>query len=287
MKVFLCEKPSQASDISRHVGARSRDAGAFVGSGVVVTWCIGHLLQQAPPEVYQPALKGWRLDALPVLPDKWLMQSKGSTEDQLKAVCAWLRKADSVVIATDADREGEVIAREVLEFVGYRGPVQRLWLAAMDDVSVRKALSKLLPGQKTESLDQAGLGRARADWIGGMNLTMGLTAGFGIGGAKGVLHCGRVQTPVLGLIVRRERAIQNFVPKPYLVMQSAFEINSVKVSMDWVPPASLLDKDGHVVSRPALTSVVNTVRGQRGVVSEVKQEDCRDLAPLPYSLGMR
>lgn len=136
MRVFLCEKPSQGKDIVRMLGATGRGQGWIRGQGVVVTWGIGHLFEQTPPEAYGPPLKSCSLDALPILPASWKVEVKPKTSSQFKAV---LKEATELVIATDAEGkgegEGEMIARELLEHGGYRGPIQRLWLSALNDVS--------------------------------------------------------------------------------------------------------------------------------------------------------
>lgn len=255
------------------------------GAGVTVTWCIGHLLEQASPEHYNPLLQTWNLDLLPVVPKQWTMQVKSSVKDQYRCVATLLKKASEVVIATDADREGEVIAREVMELCGYRGPVSRLWLSAMDDASVKKALARLLPDAKTLPLYFSGMGRSRADWLAGMNLTMALTKAFGVGGKGSVLHCGRVQTPVLGLIVRREKAIAGFVPKPYFILDAKFEIFGTIVPMNWIPSDGAVDKDGHVIDRGVLDAVAAKIKGKAGRVTSVESTPEQELAPLPYSLG--
>jgi DNA topoisomerase III len=285
MKLFICEKPSQARDIAKHLGARQPGQGCLTGGGVTVTWCIGHLLEQAAPEHYQPELKTWNLALLPVLPKQWAMNVKSSVRDQFKAVSSLVKQATAVVIATDADREGEVIAREVLQLCGYRGPISRLWLSALDDASVKAALNALLPGAKTHPMYLSGLGRSRADWLAGMNLTMALTKAFGTGGKGAVLHCGRVQTPVLGLIVRREKAIAAFKPKPYFTLDVVFEMLGTAVPMTWTAPESVLDGEGHVVDRSYLDAVASSVKAKTGRVADVKQTPERELAPLLYSLG--
>lgn len=285
MKLFVCEKPSQAKDIAPHVGARQRRPGVIYGDGVAVTWCIGHLLEQARPEHYNVDLKSWDLSLLPVLPDRWHLDIKASTKDQYHVVARLLKQAEEVVIATDADREGEVIAREVLQRVGYIGPVRRLWLGALDAASIQTALTRLLPGDKTQSLYLSGLGRARADWLAGMNMTMALTAAFGAYGRGGVLHCGRVQTPVLALIVRREREIQRFKPKPYYVLQASFEIRGAMLPMRWKANANRLDSDGHCIDHTYVGSVATKVRGRAGRVTRLETNREHELPPLLYSLG--
>ncbi|MBK5942940.1 toprim domain-containing protein, partial [Halorhodospira halophila] len=144
MQLYLCEKPSQARDIARELGATRRDAGCQHGSGVAVTWGFGHLLAMAPPEAYDEQLGQWRLETLPILPRQWQLQVRPKAKEQYRIVRRLLSQADEVVLATDADREGETIGREILDHAGYRGPVRRLWLSALDPASIRQALAQLL-----------------------------------------------------------------------------------------------------------------------------------------------
>ncbi|VFT17548.1 DNA topoisomerase III [Pseudomonas aeruginosa] len=125
MRLFLCEKPSQGKDIGRILGATQRGEGCLNGSGVTVTWCIGHLVEAAPPEAYDEQLKRWSVEQLPIIPQHWRVEVKPKTATQFKVVKALLAKATHLVIATDADREGELIAREIVELCGYRGPIER------------------------------------------------------------------------------------------------------------------------------------------------------------------
>ena len=285
MKLYICEKPSQAKDLAPHVGASSRASGWIEGPNVKVTWCIGHLVEQAPPESYNPALKSWNIDLLPVLPDKWKLDVKPATASQFKVVQSLLKEASCVVIATDADREGEVIAREVMELCKYHGSVDRLWLSAMDSASIKKSLNDLRSGSKTVLLYQSGLGRARADWLAGMNLTMALTKAFGAGGKEGVMHCGRVQTPVLALIVRRDRAIAAFVPIAFYDLSAVFRIGQADVKMKWLAPADCVDAHGHVLNKTHADAVAARVKGKAGTIRSVSVDDEREAIPLLFSLG--
>lgn len=286
MRLFICEKPSQARDIAPHVGAHQRQNGFFSGNGVLVTWCIGHLLEQAKPEHYEPALKQWNISLLPVLPEKWQMDVKASTRDQYRAVAGVLRDATEVIIATDADREGEVIAREILELNRYTGPVKRLWLSAMDDASIKKALGKLRPSSETLPMYYSGMGRSRADWLIGMNITMALTTAYSTErGRAGVHHCGRVQSVVLGLVVRRERAIETFKPKTHHVLEAAFEMQGVLVPMNLVMDPAKLDAQGHCLDKAYVSAVAAKVSGKVGRLTKVTKTPEREVAPLLYSLG--
>src|SRR5690606_41556150 len=138
MRLFLCEKPSQAKDIARVLGANRRGDGCWLGPDVTVTWCIGHLLETAPPDAYDARYKRWGLDDLPIVPERWKMQVKPKTASQFKAVRRLRLEASELVIATDADREGEMIARELRERCGYRGPLRRRRLSALADGSIRQ-----------------------------------------------------------------------------------------------------------------------------------------------------
>ncbi len=285
MKLFLCEKPSQAKDIAPHVGARSRGDGCFTGSDVTVTWAIGHLVELANPEHYNPALSSWDINLLPVVPNEWKLEVKDKTKAQYKIVVGLIKKASEIIVSTDADREGEVIARELMQMAGYSGKVSRLWLSSLDDASVKKALAKLLPNEKTLPMYYSGLGRSRADWLAGMNMTMALTDAFGTGGKGGVLHCGRVQTPVLALIVRREKVIKHFLPKTHYGLTTKFMMQRVEVSMTWEPDAKILDIDGHVSNRVHADTARFSVDKKQGKVIFVEKTAEQEIAPLLYSLG--
>lgn len=293
MRVFLCEKPSQGRDIAKHVGASRVVPGGLCGDGVLVTWCIGHLLEQSDPDYYLRAQnliadghKGWSLDSLPILPQgKWHMQIKGGTKDQFANVKKYLASATQVVIATDADREGEVIAREVMDLCDYKGSIERLWLGSLDDASVKKALAHLLPNEKTLPMYLSGMGRGRADWIVGMNFTRALTVAFGAGGRAGLLSVGRVQTPTLALVVKRQVDIETFVPKTHYSLSTAWEMMGSLVPMEYMAPDQMLDGDGHILDAALLKAVAVKVGGQVGRLVNVQTERKRELAPLLYSLG--
>lgn len=234
MRVFLCEKPSQARDIAAVLGASQKGDGCLLGQQVAVTWCYGHLLEMAPPEAYDPAYKRWNMDTLPILPGEWKTEVKKDGAKQFRAIRTLLKQASEVVVATDADREGETIGREVLEALNWRGRVLRLWLSALDPASIRKALGQLLPGEKTAPLYLAGLGRARADWLVGMNLTRAFTLLGAEGSGEGVRSVGRVQTPTLRLVVERDQ--------PRYGGQPLREIDAERVGVEW---GARYDADGH------------------------------------------
>ncbi len=290
-QLFLCEKPSQAQDIARVLsGGKARRMDGYLQAGTInVTWCIGHLLEMAMPEDYDESLKRWRLESLPILPDDWKMAVQSKVIKQFKAIKSLLASASEVVIATDADREGEVIAREVLDFCAYRGSLQRLWLSSLDDASIRKALGALRDQSSTEALYYAGLGRARSDWLVGMNLTRAYTCLGRDAGFDGVLSVGRVQTPTLALVVQRDLLIENFTPSDYYVVIAALDHSGERFSATWVPNAdelaTICDDQRRCTSQKSAMQVAQNLANSTAVVTSFDRRNKSKSAPLLFSLS--
>ncbi|MBG7313875.1 DNA topoisomerase III [Pseudomonas aeruginosa] len=286
MRLFLCEKPSQGKDIGRILGATQRGEGCLNGSGVTVTWCIGHLVEAAAPEVYDAALKRWSLEQLPIIPQQWRVEVKPKTATQFKVVKALLAKATHLVIATDADREGELIAREIIDLCGYRGPIERLWLSALNDASIRTALAKLRPSAETLPMYYSALARSRADWLVGMNLSRLFTVLGRQAGYDGVLSVGRVQTPTLKLVVDRDREIAAFVSVPYWAIDVSLSAGGQTFTAQWVAPDASADDAGRCLQQPIAQQAAQQIRaaGSAQVVS-VETERVREGPPLLFDLG--
>ncbi|MBF0588026.1 MAG: type I DNA topoisomerase [Magnetococcales bacterium] len=285
MILYLCEKPSQGRDIGRVLGATARRQGYMEGAGVRVTWCIGHLLEMIAPDSYTPAWKSWRIDTLPMVPATWKLQLTRRGSQQYKIIQNLLKGVHEVVLATDADREGETIGREVLERCRYRGKISRLWLSALDDASIRKALASLWPGEKTQPLYQAGLGRSRADWLVGMNLTRAYTIMGRQGGYQGVLSVGRVQTPTLKLVVDRDRQIEQFKPLDFFDVIAHHRVTNGTFKAKWIPPKKHADEEGRCLDRQVAEAVVQRVHGQEGSVTKAGTKRVKVPAPLPLELS--
>lgn len=285
-RLFLCEKPSQGREIAHQLGATQKGNGCLHGKGVTVTWVFGHLLEPAPPEAYNPDLKRWTLEALPILPAQWKLEVKPSAKKQFNVIKKLLGSTSEVVIATDAEREGELIAREVLEACRFSGKVSRLWLSSLDDASIRKALNDILPGEATQSLYQAALGRSRGDWLVGMNLTRAFTVQARNQGHDKLLSVGRVQTPVLKLVVDRDRAIAAFVPKPFWEVVGVFQAPGGDFKAKWQPADdSVLDEEGRCVHQTAAQSVVSRCQGQPGQITKLETTRKREKQPLVMDLA--
>jgi len=286
MRLFLCEKPSQGKDIGRILGATQRGEGCLNGSGVTVTWCIGHLVEAAAPEVYDAALKRWSLKQLPIIPQQWRVEVKPKTATQFKVVKALLAKATHLVIATDADREGELIAREIIDLCGYRGPIERLWLSALNDASIRAALAKLRPSADTLPMYHSALARSRADWLVGMNLSRLFTVLGRQAGYDGVLSVGRVQTPTLKLVVDRDREIAAFVSVPYWAIDVSLSAGGQPFTAQWVAPGGCTDEAGRCLQQPVAQQATQQIRAAgRAQVVSVETERVREGPPLLFDLG--
>lgn len=287
MRLFICEKPSQGRDLAGVLGANRRGDGFLVGNGVTVTWAVGHLLETAPPEAYgQQFGKPWTLASLPILPSVWQVVVKKETQAQFKVIERLLRQVDEVVIATDADREGEVIARELLDYCQWEGPVLRLWLSALDEFSIRSALQDLRPGGETLGMYHAGLCRSRADWLIGMNLSRLYTLRAAETGYDGVISVGRVQTPTLALVVRRDREIAAFVPKPYWQVKVQLSASGMTFPAQWVPAKAYVNEEKHCVHQNIAQQVAQLCR-QTGAAKVMECETKREkiAPPLAFSLG--
>nr|WP_321329853.1 DNA topoisomerase III [Alcaligenes faecalis] len=286
MRLFLCEKPSQGKDIGKVLGATQRDNGCLKGPGVIVTWCIGHLVEAAPPEAYDEQLKRWSIEQLPIIPQHWRVEVKPKTATQFKVVKQLLAQATELVIATDADREGEMIAREIIELCDYRGPIQRLWLSALNDASIRKALAALKSSPETLPMYHSALARSRADWLVGMNLSRLFTLLGRNAGYDGVLSVGRVQTPTLKLVVDRDREIFRFVSIPFWAIDVELSATGQSFIAQWLAPEACTDEAGRCLRESVAQQAAQQLRanGAAQVVS-VETERMREGPPLPFDLG--
>lgn len=231
MRLFIAEKPSVAKAIVAELGCVTRGDGFITcKDGSVVTWCFGHLLEQAEPDAYLPddvprtkkGSKVWRFEDLPIYPKNWKLLPKNDkgVKKQLATIGKLLKKASLVVHAGDPDREGQLLVDEVLEHFRYTGRVQRFWVSAQDSASIRKGLTNLRDNETFDGMRLAALGRSRADWLLGMNLSRAYTLARQAQGKKELIAVGRVQTSTPALVAKRDVAIRDFKPVPYFVIKA-------------------------------------------------------------------
>ena len=214
--LIITEKPSVARTISKVLGVTTRRDGYLEGGGYLISWCVGHLVELAPPGVYDPRLERWDRADLPILPERWQYLVSSSTKKQFDVLCKLMHRADvdRIVCATDAGREGELIFRLVYHQCNCRKPVSRLWISSMEDAAIREGFANLKPSTEYDSLYKAALCRERADWLVGINATRLFSCLHGV-----TLNVGRVMTPTLAMAVEREAAIAAFKPEPFYIIQ--------------------------------------------------------------------
>jgi len=287
MRLFIAEKPSLARAIADVLPAPQRRTRTHIECGAhdVVAWCAGHILQPAPPEAYGDRYKTWRLDALPIAPTDWKLHV--STPELYRTIERLLQSAARVVHAGDPDREGQLLVDEVLAHARYRGPVERLLIRDLSPEAVRKALSALEPNEKYRPLSDSALARQRADWLYGMNMTRLYTLLGRAAGYQGVLSVGRVQTPVLGLIVARDRVIAEFRPRAYYVVAAEIQAGGdERFRATWVPsPEASLDDEGRLLDPEVATAACARVLGKPGRVVSYTRDKKTQAPPLPYALA--
>ncbi|MEQ6918241.1 DNA topoisomerase III [Halomonas aquatica] len=287
MRLIIAEKPSLGRAIADALpGSPRRQDGALVVGETTVTWCLGHLLEQAPPDAYDPALKQWRLDRLPILPSRWKLMPRPKARGQLAVIRKLLKDAREVVHAGDPDREGQLLVQEVIEHLGWKGPVSRLLVNDLNRPAVQRALARLEDNARFDPLYRAAQSRARADWLYGINLTRAWTVTGRQAGHDGVLSVGRVQTPVLGLVVRRDAEIRDFEPRPFFALWAELAVGRGRLRAWWQPgEVHPLDDQGRLLAREPAAELAERLPGAQGRLTTLERHERRQAAPMPYSLS--
>ncbi|MDP8099476.1 DNA topoisomerase III [Pasteurella atlantica] len=297
MRLFIAEKPSLARAIADVLPKPHKRGDGFItcGENDVVTWCIGHLLEQAEPDAYDERYKKWRMEHLPIIPQKWQWFPKKNTVKQFKVVEKLVKKADILVNAGDPDREGQLLVDEIFGYMNLsaekRSQIQRCLVSDLNPSAVKKAVEKLQNNTNFIPLSTSALARARADWLYGINMTRAYTLQGQRSGYKGVLSVGRVQTPVLGLIVRRDLEIENFVPKDYFEVLAHVIVPETQecFTAQWKPSKACedyQDEEGRVLSLGLAENVVKRIANQPAIVTDYQNKLEKEIAPLPYSLSV-
>ena len=284
--LLIAEKPSVGKDLATYLGIVGRGKGFYnCKGGIVCTWCIGHILEQANPDSYDPRYKQWKAEDLPIIPGKWILEPIPRTREQLQIIDGLLKKADKVINAGDPEREGQLIIDEVLDYLGYTGPAERLWISALDVRTIKKGFASLRDNNQFKNIKDAAICRSNADWLVGINVTRGLT--LAAGQSNTVLSAGRVQTPTLALVVGRDREIEQFTQKPYWVLRATVDHPEGQFIATWNPDelAPGLDAEGRLVSEQIAEQLISKVAGQDGVVIDKKEVLKTVPPPLPFLLS--
>ena len=303
MKLYIAEKPSLGRAIAAALPKPHKNLKTHiqVGNGDVVTWCIGHILEQADPEKYNPDYKKWNVAHLPIVPEKWQLQPKIQTRTQLTAIKSLLKNATQIIHAGDPDREGQLLVDEVIDYLKVnktkKQQVQRLLISDLNYSAVKRSLENLQPNSNFMPLSISALARSRADWLYGINLTRAYSLQGQKGGYNSVLSVGRVQTPILGLVVNRDREIDEFTPHDYYEVDAYIQNKDVShefgesvhsFKAKWKPSAACLphsDNQQRVINKALALNVAKRITDQDAVVTELTKQDKKLNPPLPYNLS--
>ncbi len=295
MKLYIAEKPSLARAIADALPKPQKKQDGYIelANGDCVSWCIGHLLEQAEPDDYDANFKKWRFEHLPIVPEQWQLKPKAKTRKQLTVLKKLIKQANIIVHAGDPDREGQLLVDEVIEQVklsqAKKQQIQRLLISDLNLSAVKKALNNLKLNRDFIPLSVSALARSRADWLFGMNLTRAYTLAGQKAGFGNVLSVGRVQTPILGLVVNRDNEIANFVAKPFYEVLAHLETEQQQTfSAKWQPSKACepyQDEEGRVLHRGLAENVVSRITNQPARVVELEQKQKKQQAPLPYNLS--
>lgn len=294
-RLFIAEKPSLARAIADVLPKPHQKGNGFIkaGNGDIVSWCIGHLLEQATPEVYDQRYKKWQVNDLPIVPEKWILMPKSNTAKQFNILVDLIKSADQIVHAGDPDREGQLLVDEVLNYCKLpdtkRKSIQRCLISDLNASAVEKSLQQLRSNQEFIPLSTSALARARADWLYGINMSRVCTIVGQKSGYRGVLSIGRVQTPILGLVVRRDIDIEQFVPKPFYEVYAVLETeHNEKFKAKWQPSeacAPYQDEEGRVLVKALAENVCQRIINQTGTVEKVSNKKKELAPPLPFNLS--
>jgi len=289
LQLYIAEKPSLGRAIADALPGKSTKHKGYITVGdVTVSWCIGHLLEQAAPDAYGEQYKRWTRETLPIVPSKWKWSTKPSTRAQLNVLKGLLKKATQVVHAGDPDREGQLLVDEVLHYLNWQGPTSRVLISDLNLNAVKKALKQPRDNKEFRPLSTSALARARADWLYGMNLTRAWTIAAKRHGIQSVLSVGRVQTPLLGLIVKRDEEIQQFDSHDYYDIRLKISDSQQNIEAKWLPkesPNISLDSLGHAINKQEVNQVVAQLPGQAVQLISNQHEEFTRSAPKPFSLS--
>lgn len=272
--LVLAEKPSVGRDLAKVLNCNQSGNGCLMGNKYIVTWALGHLVTLADPEAYGEKYKTWSLETLPMLPKKMELVVIKQTSKQFSIVKKLLTRpdVDELVIATDAGREGELVARWILAKAGFSKPIKRLWISSQTDKSIKDGFNSLKPGRGYDNLFKSAQCRAEADWLIGLNVTRALTCKH-----NAQLSAGRVQTPTLAMIVERENEIRRFIPRDYWTINALMN----GFSMQW---QSKSGGQTRILNKQQADEILSKLKGHSGTVVDVKKEAKEEQPPLAYDL---
>lgn len=270
--LILAEKPSVARDLARILGCKTKQKHYIEGEKFVITWALGHLVELKMPEDYDTKYKTWRMEDLPIIPEKMGLKVIRQTTAQFKGIERLAKRKDmkELIIATDAGREGELVARWIIERIRWNKPLKRLWISSYTDRAVKEGFRRLKPAKQYDSLYKSAVCRAEADWLIGLNATRALTTKY-----EDPLSAGRVQTPTLAMILNREKEIQSFIPKPYWTIHA--QVGTLTAIWE-------TNGNKNIFSEQQAKQIFEKIKCKQALVKTIERKEKTEAQPLPYDL---
>lgn len=298
MRLFIAEKPSVAKAIGDVLGVVDKKNGYFVcQNGEYITWCFGHMLESAEPDFYlsddipkdNNGRKIWREEDLPIIPapENWVKVPKADSKEQLNRIGELIKNASQIVNAGDPDREGQLLVDEVLEYFNNKAPVLRYWVNAIDTATIKKGLDTLKDNTDFIRYGEAAAARDKADWLIGMNLSRAYTLKAQRGGSRVLLTVGRVQTPTLAIVVKRDRDIESFKPKLHYSIGATLKYNNQMFNAEWQMKDEQqgTDEEGRLIDEKIITEVINNIKNKNGIVESFTRTPKKKYHPACFSLS--
>lgn len=272
--LVLAEKPSVGRDIAKVLNCRNKRNGYIEGNKYIVTWALGHLVTLAEPDKYNKKYKTWNMEDLPMLPDKMKLETIRQTQKQYNTVKSQMLRKDvnEIIIATDAGREGELVARWIIDKANVRKPLKRLWISSVTDKAIKEGFNKLKDGRQYENLYHSAVARSEADWIVGINGTRALTVKY-----NAQLSCGRVQTPTIAMVHQREEEIKRFKSRDYYGIVA----NTEDLRFTWQDKESNSNRS---FDKNHVEKILNSIRGKDIKIKDIEKQDKRSYGPGLYDL---
>lgn len=269
--LVIAEKPSVGREIAKMLSCHKKDQGYFTGPKYLVTWALGHLVTLADPEKYDQRYKTWKMDDLPMLPEQMELVVIKETSKQFSVIKNLMKMPDldELIIATDAGREGELVARWIIKKAGWRKPIKRLWISSQTERAIKEGFAALKPAKEYDHLYASAECRAQADWLIGLNVTRALTCKF-----SAQLSAGRVQTPTLAMVVEREKQIKSFVPKEFWTIQAFTK----GFSMTWHDKTN---GQSRIFDQSKADQMIKKISGHDAEITEIKKKAKRSCRLWP------
>lgn len=293
-RLFIAEKPSVANAIANELGITKKSNGYIECGSDVVTWCFGHMLELAQPDRYTPddvpmidGKKIWRQEDLPIIPKEWILEPKADTKSQLDQINKLIPQASTLVNCGDPDREGQNLINEIIDLHKTNVPTLRYWSSGIDQVSVKRALDSLFDNTTKKCFGDASIARQRADWLIGMNLSRAFTLRAQRAGSRALITVGRVQTPVLSIVVNRDREIENFTPIAYHTLKANLCYEDSLFTAKWKAREDQigLDTEGRLINTDVADNLIASIAGNNATVLEAKSVSKKVHHPLAFSLS--